>query len=151
MFILLLLYLECTTSKISFNPAAETETLKKLEYDAIAAELRLDTGSISTIMDDRFISINSKDITTKHEELVSMYNNINHRLKENHFVDSFYLDDFRVDFFENTAVVTFTIVSKGRIKDVPFDNRRTKFYDVWIKRKNQWKIISMQASPIPKQ
>jgi hypothetical protein len=125
--------------------------LKKLEYDAIAAELKLDTASIATIMDDRFVSINSRDITNKQQELVGMYNNISQRLKEDHFVDSFYLDDFRVDYFDNTAVVTFYIVTKGRIKGVPFENRRTRFYDVWIKRKGKWKIISMQATPIPKQ
>jgi hypothetical protein len=144
----ILLLFGCVASRKSFNPVTESEILKKLEYDAIQAELKLDTAAIAAIMDDRFISINAKSITNKNEELASMYNNISKRLMENHVVDSFYLDKFRVDFFDNTAIVTFYIVSKGRIKEVPFENRRTKFYDVWIKRNNMWRLASIQATPV---
>ena len=146
----ILFEISCSTSRLA-NSRSETELLKKLEYDAIAAEFKLDTGSIAAIMDDGFISINANNITNKHQELVGMYNNISQRLKNEHFVDSFYLDEFRVDFFNSTAVVTFYIVTKGRIKGVPFENRRTRFYDVWIKRNGKWKIISMQATPVLKQ
>jgi len=137
----------CSTSKNAASKA-ESDVLKKLEYDAIAAEFRLDTASIAPVMHDGFISISSREVTSKQQELTGMYNNIDQRLKNEHFVDSFYLDEFRVDHFDNTAVVTFFIVSKGRIKGVPFENRRTRFYDVWIKRKGKWKIISMQATPV---
>jgi hypothetical protein len=146
-----LLIIGCATIKKSFDPVTESEVLRKLEYNAIDAEFKLDTAAIAAIMDDRFISINANSITSKKEELASMYSNISGRLKEGHFVDSFYLDQFRVDFFDNTAVVTFYIVSRGRIKEVPFVNRRTRFYDVWIKSANGWKVISIQATPVPKQ
>jgi len=144
---IILFQISCTIHN-SNHAGADTEILKKLEYDAIAAEFRLDTASIATIMDDGFISINSREVTNKQQELAGMYNNINQRLKDDHIVDSFYLDEFRADYFENTAVVTFFIVSKGRIKGVRFENRRTRFYDVWIKRNDQWKMISMQATPV---
>jgi hypothetical protein len=126
------------------------QLLFQLEYNAIDAEFRLDTASIAAIMDEGFISINEKEVTAKHEELLGMYNNISSRLKDNHLIDSFYLDQFRVDQFGNTAVVTFFIVTKGRIQNVPFENRRTRFYDVWIKRNGKWKIISMQATRVTK-
>jgi hypothetical protein len=148
LFIICLSFAGCYGTRKSFDKVAETATIKTLEYYSIAAELKLDTAYIASVMDDRFISINSKNITTKHEELLSMYDNIDRRLKEEHYVDSFYLDEFRVDFFDNTAIVTFYIVSRGRIKGVPFENRRTKFYDVWMKRKKEWKLISLQATPI---
>jgi hypothetical protein len=148
------LYLfSCNTSKhpATSNPEPGlSQLLFDLEYKAIDAEFRLDTGSIAAIMDEGFISINEKEVTTKHEELLGMYDNISKRLKDNHVIDSFYLDQFRVDQFGNTAVVTFFIVTRGQMQNMPFENRRTRFYDVWIKRNGKWKIVSMQATRITK-
>jgi hypothetical protein len=152
--LLLVSYLfSCNTSKYPVTPNSKSSLsrlLFGLEYNAIDAEFRLDTASIAAIMDEGFISINEKEVTTKHEELLGMYNTISKRLKDNHVIDSFYLDQFRVDQFGNTAVVTFFIVTKGRIQNVSFENRRTRFYDVWIRRNGKWKIVSMQATRISK-
>lgn len=130
----------------SMHISRVTRELKQLEYNALLAEFKMDTAAIAVIMDDGFVSIDEQKVSNKQTELAGIYNNIHRRLKEGHTVDSFYLDQFRVDLFDNTAVVTFFTVTKGRIKDKPYENKRTRFYDVWVKKKGVWKLVSMQAT-----
>ena len=132
----------------NINSKIETETLKKMEYDWLSAEFKLDTAAISRMMDDSFISINESGISNKQEELNGTYKNIEQRLKNGHIVDSLYLDGFSVKFHAETAIVTFISVTKGKIKGTPFTNRRTRFYDVWIKRNGKWKAASSQVTPL---
>jgi len=139
----------CNSSKQTNNAdeiAEVSQVLKKLEYDALQAEFKMDTAAIASIMDDGFVSIDERKVSNKQSELIGIYNNIDRRLKEGHTVDSLYLDQFRVDLFDNTAIVTFFTVTKGMIKEKPYENKRTRFYDVWVTRKGDWKLVSMQAT-----
>jgi len=70
------------------------------------------------------------------------------RIKENHVVDSLYFDDVAIRIYENTAIVTFISVTKGSVKGVPFTNRRTRMYDVWIRKSGEWNAASSQVTPI---
>lgn len=139
----------CNPSKQTDNTddiSQVSQALKKLEYDALQAEFKMDTAAIASIMDEGFISIDAQKVGNKQSELIGIYNNINRRLQEGHTVDSFYLDQFRVDLFDNTAIVTFFTVTKGMIKEKLYENKRTRFYDVWVNRKGKWKLVSMQAT-----
>ena len=127
---------------------AETELLKKMEHDALVAEFKLDTASISPILHERFNYIGVHEVTNKQQELKGIYDNISQRLKEGHTMDSFYIDQFKAEFFDNTAIVSFFTVTKGMNKSMPYENRRTRFYDVWVKEKGKWKLVSMQATPV---
>jgi len=133
----------------SGNRGKDAEAIKKLERDWLTAEFRLDTAAIAPMMDDAFVSVNITGIANKQQELDGMYQHISQRIKENHLVDSLYLDEMRIKLYGNAAVVTFVTVTRGRIKDIPFQNRRTRFYDVWIKRKGKWKAVSSQGTPLP--
>ncbi|MEO8403998.1 MAG: nuclear transport factor 2 family protein [Chitinophagaceae bacterium] len=126
----------------------DVAALKKLEYDWLVAEFKLDTAAIAPMMDECFISVGLNGVSGKQEDLKGMYDNISSRLKNDHIVDSFFFDDFRVQMHDHTAIVTFFTVTSGHIKNVPFENRRTRFYDVWIKRKGQWKAVSSQGTPV---
>ena len=119
-----------------------------MEYDWLLAEFKLDTATISGMMDESFISIGTSSISTKQEELNGIYKNISQRINDKHEVDSLYLDNVDINIYGTAAVVTFISVTKGRINSVPFTNRRTRMYDVWIKRKGQWKAVSSQVTPI---
>jgi hypothetical protein len=130
------------------NIQAETETLRKLEYDALVAEFKLDTASIASIMHDRIVYIGVQNVTNKQQELTGIYKNMSQRRDEGHTIDSFYVDQFRADVFGNTAIVSFFTVTKGMMKSTAYQNRRTRFYDIWIKENGNWKLVSMQATPI---
>ena len=126
----------------------DSTTLRSLEHRWLTAEFRLDTATISQLMDHAFISIGDKAILTKQEELDGILKNISQRLKNNHLVDSLHFDDFVVKIYGNTAIVTFISVTKGTVKGVAFSNRKTRIYDVWIKKEGQWKAVSSQITPI---
>lgn len=134
------------SQKINFKK--DSAILRNLEYKWLTSEFELDTAAISKMMDDSFISIGDNTISNKQEELVGIYKNISERLKNNHIVDSLYLDDFKVKIYGTSAIVTFISVTKGSIKGVAFSNRRTRIYDVWIKKKSQWNAVSSQITPI---
>jgi len=122
--------------------------IRQLEYDWLQAEFRLDTASISAMMDETFVAVAGAGLQNKQRELEGIYANMSHRKKINHTVDSLYLDDIRIEVYGATAVVTFISVTSGKISDVPFQDRRTRIYDVWIKREGNWKAVSSQATPL---
>ena len=134
--------------KEKFPTQDDTAILKQLEHDAIAAEFAMDTAGVSKVMDDQFINVSGNAITSKQAELAFMFKNFEQRKQQNHIIDSFYLDHFRVDYFDNTAIVTFHIVTKGMENNKPYENKRTMFYDVWVKRNGKWKLVSMHATKI---
>jgi lactoylglutathione lyase len=135
--------------EVNSSASNDKELLKKLEYDWLAAEFKRDTAAIAAMMDDRFVSIGTAGISTKQKELDGMFSNISDRIKSKHIVDSLYLDDVQIQIHENTAIVTFVSITKGSIKGQPFKNRRTRIYDVWMKRNGQWKAVSSQITPLP--
>ncbi len=125
----------------------DIETLKKMEYDWLMSEFTMDTAAIAAMMDEKFMAIGTT-VSNKQQELDGIFEIMSQRRKDDHVVDSLYLDDMHVKIFDNTAIVTFISVTKGSIKDVPFTNRRTRMYDVWVRRNGQWKAVSSQVTPL---
>ncbi len=143
-----IILLPCQSISQDINFKKDSATLRNLEFDWLTAEFKLDTATISRMMDDSFISIGDNSISNKQEELDGTYKNISQRIKNDHFVDSLYFDDLQIRIYGNAAVVTYISITKGTIKGVPFNGRRTRIYDVWIKRNDQWKAVSSQITPI---
>jgi len=133
---------------LSSSAQNDEDLLRKLEYDWLTAEFKNDTAFISKLIDDSFIAIEPTKVSTKKEELDGIYQNISERIKNGHVVDSLYFEDFHAIIYNNSAVVTFIAVTKGSIKKVPFTNRRTRIYDVWIRKNGKWKAVSSQVTPI---
>lgn len=126
----------------------DEEVLKNLEYDWLMAEFRMDTSAISKMMHDRFISIGLSSISSKQQELNGIYINMSQRKKNQHVVDSLHFEDWHAIIHGSTAIVTFISVTRGKVKDVPFANRRTRMFDVWIKQNGHWKAVSSQVTAI---
>lgn len=122
--------------------------LQKMEYDWLAAEFRMDTASIAQMLDDNFIAVAKSGISVKQKELEGVAQFVGQMRQDKHVIDSFYLDEVRVQLYDNAAVVSFVSVTKGSINKIAFSNRRTRFYDVWIKRNGRWKAVSSQATPL---
>ena len=123
------------------------QKLLKLEYDWLKAEFALDTAYLSSIMDPTFIGISADGIHNKKEDLLDMYTTIAQRNKDGVFIDSFKLENTIVNLYGNTAVVTFIVHTYRKNKGMP-EQRRTRFYDVWIRRNNKWKAVSSQGTKV---
>jgi len=126
---------------------SDKRQLLALEYNWLKAEFSLDTAYLSTIMDDSFIAINASGTSNKQQELNDMYQTISQRLKDSISIDSFRLENAIVNLYGTTGVVTFVVHTFRKDKGVPVQ-RKTRFYDVWIKRNGKWKAVSSQGTKV---
>lgn len=125
----------------------DKQQLLSLEYEWLKAEFSLDTTFLSTLMDERFISISASGITTKQDELVDYYKTISQRFRDSIFIDSFRLENNLINLYGNTAVITFIVHTFRKEKGIAGE-RRTRFYDVWIKRNGKWKAVASQGTRV---
>ncbi len=124
------------------------ETILRLEKKWLDAEFRLDTASIAPLLHPRFISINGSRISGKQEELKGIYEHISTMQKDGVILDSLRLEDTQVRLYDSTAIATFIVHTFKKDKGKPVE-KRTQFYDVWIKRTGQWKAVSSQGTVLP--
>lgn len=149
--IALIILLSCLSSckgKLeSRTKAAETDYLLSLERKWLEAEFALDTAYLSTLIDSTFVGVSAVHTTTKHQELAGIYNNMLAMRQDSIFLDSLKLEDAIVNFYDNTAVVTFIVHSYKKDKGRPTE-KRTRFSDVWILREGEWKAVASHGTPI---
>ena len=142
-FLLSISLASCGPGKADYS--IESKKLLDLEKEAIEREFKNDTTFLSSIMDTTFIELSKDKIKNKHEVLRTIYSNNIENINNKTTIDSFILENPVVHLYDNTAVVTF-IMHTFRKKE-PFE-RRTRFYDVWVKRDNKWMAITWQASSV---
>ena len=125
----------------------DKKQLLNLEYNWLKAGFSLDTAYLSTLMDEGFISITANGTATKQEELIDYYKTISQRLRDSIFIDSFKPENSIVNLYGTTAVVTFVVHTFRKDKGVAVE-RKTRFYDVWIKRNGKWKAVAWQGTKV---
>ena len=125
----------------------ESKQLFTLEREAISREFQNDTAYLSSIMDSTFIELSKDKIKNKHEVLRTIY--LDNVAREQNGIrrDSFLLKDSIIHLYGNTAVITFIMQTFNKKGDSSF-TRRTRFYDVWVKRNNNWKAIAWQGTAV---
>jgi hypothetical protein len=138
-------FLSCNPESTS-SPDGANELLK-LEKEAIEKEFQNDTTFLSSIMDTTFIELSGDTIKNKHEVLKTIFQDNLHNLESKISLDSFRLEEPIVHIYGDASVVTFVLHTFRKKQDSLFE-RRTRFYDVWIKRGGQWKAVTWQASPL---
>ncbi len=143
---LLIILLGCVNEHSNYND--DKGQLLLLEQKWLEKEFALDTAFLSSIMDSTFIGISESGIKNKQEDLLSMYNNINQRIKDGIVIDSFMLENTVVNLYSTSAVVTFVVHTYGKNKET-LTERKTRFYDVWIKRGDKWKAVASQGTKVP--
>jgi len=129
------------SSSIAQHKSTENELIQQLEHKWIHAEFTQDTAFIARILDQRFMAIGPDGIANRQEELSDVFKSINEFKKNGQSIDSFELKDMVINRYDNTAVVTFICMTYGKYKGVPF-TRKSRFYDVLVKRNDSWKGIA---------
>lgn len=125
----------------------EKSELLNLEYKWLDKEFELDTTFLSSIMDSTFIGISDNGVKNKQEDLISIYNTIDQRIKNGIVIDSFRLEDEVINIYSNSAVVTFIVHTYRHSNDTLIE-RKTRFYDVWVKRGDKWRAVASQGTLI---
>ncbi len=123
------------------------DIIKDFTYKAFDAVFKKDTVTISSLMDENFISIYPNKIHNKQQELTGIFNYMSQMEKEGHVFDSYTVDNFHVQLYDNTAVAIYYSHSKGRNKGAPFASRM-QWYDVWVKRNGKWKLVASQGTSV---
>jgi hypothetical protein len=118
--------------------------LIQLEHQWLEGEFIADTSFLSSIIDSTFICITQSGVLNKKEILKKMEVNKNFRTRNDIVIDSVRLENAVVNLYTNSAVVTFIDHTFAR-KQGEVIETRVQFYDVWIKRGDQWKAVSSQA------
>lgn len=147
---LMALFFSCNQENktTSLNYAETKQQLFSMEHKWLEYEFAKDTGAISPFLDSTFISISADDTSNKQQELEGVYKNIAAMNADSIFIDSFKIEEpFIVNIYDNTAVVIFICHTYKTAKGKPAQ-KRTKFYDVWVKRNDEWKAVSSQATTV---
>ena len=134
-------------SEKSSDHINQEQVLLNLERQWLEKEFTLDTAFLSSLMDSTFIGISEKRVKNKGESLLSMYNNIEERMKRGTLPDSFKIEDGVVNIFSGSAMVTFVVHTYRHSNDSLIE-RRTRFYDVWTRRGDKWKAVASQGTVI---
>ena len=144
-FSLVFVFFSCANHKT--ESVNESQQLFALERQAISREFENDTTYLSSIMDSTFIELSNDKLKNKHEVLRTIYLDNLAKQQNGTRRDSFHLKDSVIHLYGNTAVITFVMQTFNKKGDSSF-TRRTRFYDVWVKRDNDWKAITWQGTPV---
>lgn len=137
----------CSCNPEATTSSEESNKLLNLEKEAIEKEFQNDTTFLSSIMDITFIELSKDKIKNKHEVLKTIFLDNMHKVENKITLDSFQLEEPIVHVYGNASVVTFILHTFRKKEDSLFE-RRTRFYDVWVKRGREWKAVTWQASPL---
>lgn len=125
----------------------DAAALLDLEKEAIKREFQNDTSFLSLVMDSTFIELSADTIKNKHQVLKTIFRDNLDKLENKVSLDSFRLEQPIVHLYGDASVVTFILHTFRKKEDSAFE-RRTRFYDVWVKRDGHWKAVTWQASPL---
>ncbi len=123
----------------------EKISLLLLEQQWLAAELKMDTVFIASILDSSFMGISEYGIHSRQQEITDIFNTMQQRQKNNISIDTFEIEQGNVNLYTDAAVVTFVLRTYRNENGAPVQ-RRTRFYDVWIRKENRWMVVSSQGS-----
>src|SRR6185503_5206236 len=137
----------CNCHTKATHSSNEAENLLNLEKEAIEREFQNDTSFLSSLMDTTFIELSKDKIKDRHAVLRTIFQDNLDKVKNKISLDSFRLEEPIIHLYDNTAVVTF-ILHTFRKKEDSLYQRRTRFYDVWVKRGTQWKAVTWQGTLI---
>lgn len=126
------------------NKSDDKALLLQLEYKWFEAEFSADTVFLSSLLDSTFICLTEGGVLTKQETLNHMITNRDFRTKNKIVIDSVRLENVIIHQYENSAVVTFIDHTYAKKGETALESK-TPFYDVWIRRGNEWKAVSSQA------
>ena len=129
-------------TKSTKRTKAEVELIQ-LERDIGQANIRRDKAFFERVEADEFIFTDSGGGLTRKAEDVSSLDKPAGDFK----LVSYDVDEVKVSVYGDTAVVTgrTTTLSRGKEREV---TSRSRFTDVFVKRKNRWQIVAGHSSRI---
>jgi hypothetical protein len=133
----------CSTVAVGQKVNKVEAELMQIERDIGQANIRRDKAYFQRIEAEEFIFTDSAGgITTKAQDVASL------DAPQGDFkLVAYDVDDMKVTIYDDVAVVTgrSTTVSKGKDREI---TNKSRFTDVFVKRKGQWQIVAGHSSRI---
>ncbi|MFT3679075.1 MAG: nuclear transport factor 2 family protein [Ferruginibacter sp.] len=125
----------------------EKNHILSLEQQWLEAEMKSDTMFIGNLLDSAYMGISEYGIYTRQEEIANLLASMEDRKKNNIRIDTFEIQDCIVNLYNNTAVVTFIMLSLRNENGIMVE-RKSRYYDVWMKKHGKWRAVSSQGSVV---
>jgi len=120
---------------------SDTPTLLRLEDDWARALVRRDTAVFQRLLAPGFVYTEDDRTMTRDQVLHEVGSGSD-------TVTAAHNEEMQVHRFGPTAIVTGWLVVQGRGAEGAFD-RRFRFTDTWVKRRNRWQIAGAQDYVVP--
>ncbi len=120
---------------------SDTRTLLRLEDDWARALVRRDTAVFQRLLAPGFVYTEDDRTMTRDQVLHEVGSGSD-------TVTAAHNEEMQVHRFGPTAIVTGWLVVQGRGAEGAFD-RRYRFTDTWVKRRNRWRIAGAQDYVVP--
>ena len=120
---------------------SDTRTLLRLEDDWARALVRRDTAVFQRLLAPGFVYTEDDRTMTRDQVLHEVGSGSD-------TVTAAHNEEMQVHRFGRTAIVTGWLVVQGRGAEGAFD-RRYRFTDTWVKRRNRWQIAGAQDYVVP--
>ncbi len=120
---------------------SDTRTLLRLEDDWARALVRRDTAVFQRLLAPGFVYTEDDRTMTRDQVLHEVGSGSD-------TVTAAHNEEMQVHRFGPTAIVTGWLVVQGRGAEGAFD-RRFRFTDTWVKRRNRWQIAGAQDYVVP--
>jgi len=120
---------------------SDTRTLLRLEDDWARALVRRDTAVFQRLLAPGFVYTEDDRTMTRDQVLHEVGSGSD-------TVTAAHNEEMQVHRFGPTAIVTGWLVVQGRGAEGAFD-RRYRFTDTWVKRRNRWQIAGAQDYVVP--
>ena len=120
---------------------SDTRTLLRLEDDWARALVRRDTAVFQRLLAPGFVYTEDDRTMTRDQVLHEVGSGSD-------TVTAAHNEEMQAHRFGPTAIVTGWLVVQGRGAEGAFD-RRYRFTDTWVKRRNRWRIAGAQDYVVP--
>jgi ketosteroid isomerase-like protein len=143
LFGLCLLGFASTFVQMGSAQSSEQTKLISLEKMWNQAQLQHDSGALKSMISDRFVSTEWDGELSSRDQFLA-------EIADPKFVPSVMsVDDVKVEFYGDTAIVIGVYHTKGKYNGKPYDHVG-RFTDTWIRQNGLWKCVASHTSLLSK-
>jgi hypothetical protein len=127
-------------TRTEVTPGSETkEKVRDVQNEFDKAELHADTKKLNQLLTDDFLSIGPRGFVLNKEQWINMHKQFRYEQLDT--------SEMNIRLYGDTAIVTDTQKNKATFNNEPV-SLSVRVSQVWIHENSQWKLASIQFSPM---
>ena len=127
-------------TRTEVTPGSETkEKVRDVQNEFDKAELHADTKKLNQLLTDDFLSIGPRGFVLNKEQWINRHKQFRYEQLDT--------SEMNIRLYGDTAIVTDTQKNKATFNNEPV-SLSVRVSQVWIHENSQWKLVSIQFSPM---